>query len=60
MSRENIGIGFRSDDPNFDWQSVIEKQPGYEFVRSRIIENNENPNWPKWTIIIDYKRNKIK
>ncbi len=60
MIKENVRIGFISNDSNFDWQSVIEKEPGYEFVSSRNIENNENPNWPKWSIIIDYKRNKSK
>ena len=55
---ELVRAGMRSDDENFDWQSVINTQSGYEFIGSQKIENKENSNWPKWTIIIDYKRNK--
>jgi len=58
MTKENVRVGFRSDNPNFNWVSTLENEPGYEFMNSRKIENKENPNWPKWTIIIDYKRNK--
>ena len=58
MNSELVRVGFRSDDPNFDWQSVIGRDPGYEFMNSMKIENKKNSNWPKWTIIIDYKRNK--
>jgi hypothetical protein len=58
MSSELVGVSFRSDDRNFDWQSVVNTQSGYEFIGSKKIENRENPNWPKWTIIINYKINK--
>jgi hypothetical protein len=58
MNKELVRVGFRSDDLNFDWQSAIGNSPGYEFVNTMKIENKENMNWPKWTIIVDYKRNK--
>ena len=58
MIKENVRKSFRSEDQNFNWKSVINTEPGYEFIDSQKIENKENPNWPKWTIIIDYKRNK--
>jgi hypothetical protein len=58
MIKENVRKSFRSDDQNFNWQSAVNIEPGYEFIGSQKIENKENPNWPKWTIIIDYKRNK--
>jgi len=58
MNKELVRVGMRSDDRNFDWESMVNTQPGYEFIFSQKIENKENSNWPKWAIIIDYKRNK--
>jgi hypothetical protein len=58
MNSELVRVSFRSNEQDFDWQSVISTQSGYGFISSQKIENTENPNWPKWTIIIDYKRNK--
>lgn len=56
--KENIRVVFRSDDSNYDWMSEISKQPGFEFMTCSKISNSENVNWPKWTFIVDYKRNK--
>jgi hypothetical protein len=58
MMKESVRKSFRSDDHNFNWQDAVNIEPGYEFIDSVKIENTDNPNWPKWTIIIDYKRNK--
>ena len=58
MIKENVRKSFRSDDQNFNWQSVVDIESGYEFIDCIKIKNEENSNWPKWTIIIDYKRNK--
>lgn len=58
MNKELVRVGMRSDDRNFDWESIICTQSGYEFISSEKIENKVNSNWPRWTIIIDYKRNK--
>jgi hypothetical protein len=60
MNSELVRVSFRSNEQDFDWQSTINTQPGYEFIGSQKIENKENTNWPKWAIIIDYKRNKNK
>jgi hypothetical protein len=54
---ERVRVTFRSDDPDYDWMSEVSNQPGYEFLTCSKIANNENPKWPKWTFIIDYKRN---
>ena len=56
MNSELVKVSFRSDDRNFDWQSAVNTQSGYAFINSQEIENKKNPNWPKWTIIIDYKK----
>ncbi len=58
MDKETVRVSFRENNHNFDWQTVVNTQSGYEFIGSQKIENKENSNWPKWTIIIDYKRNK--
>ena len=57
MSKENVRVLFSVDDLNYDWESVINKENGYEFVSSKTLENQTNQNWPKWSIIINYKRN---
>lgn len=58
MSKENVRVLFSVDDLNYDWESVINKENGYEFVSSKTLENQTNQNWPKWSIIINYKRNR--
>jgi hypothetical protein len=57
MSKENVRVLFSVDDPNYDWESAISKQNGYEFISHEKLENQSNKNWPKWSIIINYKRN---
>jgi len=54
--RENVRVLFRADDFDYDWESAISGEPGYELVDCRKIENTSNVNWPKWSIIVDYKR----
>ena len=56
--KERVRVVFRSDDSNYDWSTEVSKQPGYELLTCSKIHNKENPKWPKWTFIIDYKRNK--
>jgi len=55
-TNENVRVLFRTNDPTYDWESIINKQNGYEFISSQRIENLTNTNWPKWSIIVDYKR----
>jgi hypothetical protein len=55
-TNENVRVLFRTNDPTYDWESIVNKQKGYEFIGSQRIENLTNANWPKWSIIVDYKR----
>ena len=55
--KEQVRISFSSDDKDYDFESVLNTQSGYEFVSCEKIENLTNPNWPKWSIIVNYKRN---
>lgn len=54
---KTIRVLFRSDDPDYDWESALSKEPGYELVKCQKVENTINENWPKWSFIVDYKRN---
>jgi hypothetical protein len=58
MKQENVRILLRVDDSNYDWQSSISGEPGYELVNCEKIKNVSNSKWPKWSIIVDYKRYK--
>jgi hypothetical protein len=58
MKQENVRILLRVDDSNYDWQSSISGEPGYELMNCEKIENVSNSKWPKWSIIVDYKRYK--
>ena len=51
-----VTVLFRSNDENYDWSSVLSKEPGYEFLKLQKIENADNPRWPKWSFIITYKK----
>ncbi len=57
MQKELTTILFRVEDMMYDWESIVNSDPGYEFVSCKKIENLSD-NWPKWSIIVDYKRNK--
>lgn len=54
--KQRVTVMFRSDDPNYDWESTVSKDPGYEFISSQVIENTENPRWPRWSFVIKYHR----
>jgi hypothetical protein len=56
--KENIRVTFRANDPNYDWESGISGEPGYELINCQKIKNVTNSNWPEWSIVVDYKRNK--
>jgi hypothetical protein len=60
MDKERVRALFRTEDPNFDFESGIKSERGYELIGCKKVENLTNPNWPNWSIIVDYKRCKNK
>ena len=56
--KENVRVLFSVEDSNYDFASVLNNEGGYEFISCESIENVTNSNWPKWSIIINYKRYK--
>lgn len=55
---EIVTICFRSDDKYFDFNSILKNENVYVFLNKKIIKNNTNNNYPKFTYIINYLRNK--
>ena len=56
--KEQVRILFSVEDLKFDFESILKKEMGYEFVSYETHENTTNSNWPKWSIIVNYKRYK--
>ena len=56
--KETVRVLFSVEDSNYDFASVLNNEGGYEFISCESIENVTNSNWPKWSIIINYKRYK--
>ena len=54
MKTLNVTIGFSSDEENYNWREVLEKNNGFRLISEKVIENISNPNFPKWNFIINY------
>lgn len=56
--KEHVRVSFSVEDSNYDFVSALNNESGYEFISCERIENVTNSSWPKWSIIVNYKRYK--
>jgi hypothetical protein len=57
-AKELVRVSFSCNNECFDFENVLKKNKGYSFLNHKIIENNINSNYPKFTHIVDYLRDK--
>lgn len=54
--KEQVRVLFSVEDLKFDFESILNAEIGYEFISCETYENTTNSNWPRWSIIVNYRR----